>query len=72
MHGAEQHLAGAGEAEGGDRGEQRHQQGRERAGDLVREAGAGLVGRAAGGLELGDALLAASNNRARSDRPWRG
>ena len=56
MHGADQHLARAGEAEGGDRGEQGHQQGRERPGDLVREAGSSLVGRAAGGLELGDAL----------------
>ena len=71
MHGAQQHLARAGEAEGGDRGEQRHEQGRERAGDLVGEAGAGFVGRAAGGLELGDAAASGSNNRARSDRPWR-
>ena len=57
MRGAQQHLAGTGQAEGGDRRQQRHQQRRQRTRDLVRQAGARLVGRAPGGLELGDALL---------------
>ena len=48
MRRAEQHLAGAGEAERGDGGEQRHQQGRKRTGNLVPQAGRGLVGRASG------------------------
>ena len=67
---AKQHLARAGEAEGGDRGEQRHQQGRQRAGDLVGEPGAGLVGGAAGRLELGDALLQRPIIELGRDRPW--
>ena len=57
MRGAHQHLARTGEPEGGDGGEQRHEQDRQRLRDLVREAGARFVGRAARRLELADAAL---------------